>query len=160
MGGGGGDRRPLVVLLCLALLAVALFVTGAVGASGGPDGGGGSSLVPQVSLGRGLTADDLRVTSGSCAVEGTSISFVGGCALQVVPADGGRPWSDVTRRARLDVETGTVTVAATIMGKRIDADLDAGEDVRLVFTRDGGDLSLACLAVGSCQVILSEDTVP
>ncbi len=159
MSGSGGDRRPLVVLFCLALVAVAVFVTGAVGVAGGHEGGG-TPWMPKVPLGGALGADDLQVESGSCAVEGTTITFTGGCALKVVPVVGGWPWSDVTRRARLVVDTGSVNVAATVMGKRIDADLGSGEDVRLVFTRDGGDLVLGCLAIGGCKVVLAEDTVP
>ena len=156
---GGGDRRPLVVLLCLALLAVALFVLGAVGVAGGHEGGGTPRL-PKVALGSALDGADLKLESGSCAVEGTTITVTGGCALKVVPVTGGWPWSDVTFRARLVVDTGSVNVAATVMGKRIDADLDAGNDVRLVFTREGGELALGCLAIGGCKVVLTEDTVP
>lgn len=157
---GSSDRKPLIVLLCLAVLAVAVFVVGAVGASAGPGAGGLPAWARTLSLGRTLTPADLHVAGGTCQIDGSSISVSGACALRVAPVEGGWPWSDVTRRARLVAGDGGVNVAVTVQDQPIDTDLDPGENVRLTFTREGGDLVLRCRVLTGCVVVLAEDSVP
>lgn len=145
-----------MVLAVLVAVGIALFVTGAVGAARAdpepewPDPFG--SFTPA----DGLRAEELSVTSGACSV-GETIDFAGGCALAVAPVEGGWPWQRVTRTVRLVGVLGTVRMGLTVQGKALRTDLDPGDDVRLTFTRDGGDLVLACLAIGGCTVALAED---
>jgi len=154
------DRRPLIVLAVLAVVAVVLFAFGAFGAAGSdpepawPDWSGG------LSLGDPLAADDLRVVGGGCSASGTAITFTGACALLVEPVEGGWPWSKVTRRAKLVAGASPVAVTVTVQERALSTRLDPGESVRVTFTRDGGPLALACLGLGECTALLTEDTVP
>lgn len=157
---GGGDRRPLIVLLCLALAAVALFATGAFGAAGKPDTGTSPSWFSGFSLGGRLRPDALVVRAGACSVSGATITFTGGCELEITPVEGGFPWTDATRRAKLVAGEAPVAVALTVQERALTTTLDPGEAVRLVFTRDAGRLALGCLGLGSCTATLAEDSGP
>lgn len=150
------NRKPLVVLAVLVLLAITLYVTGAVGAAGGGRDAAWSNPIGGVSVGDLLRPDELAATDGNCSV-GAVITFAGGCRLQVAAVEEGWPWQRVTRSIRLVGGAGRVRVSLTIQGKALRTDLDPGDDVRLTFTRDGGELGLACFAVGGCTVTLAED---
>lgn len=151
-----GKRTPLVVLAVLVVLAIGLYVTGAAGAAGGRPEAGWSNPLAGVSVGDRLRPEELARVEGDCSVAAT-ITFVGGCRLAVAPVEGGWPWQRVTRSVRLVGGTGQVRLALTVQGKALRTDLDPGDDVRLTFTRDGGELTMACLAVGGCTVALAED---
>lgn len=157
---GSSDRRPLVVLAVLAVAAVALFALGAAGAAGSDSGPSWPEWADGSALGDPLTAEDLRVVSGGCSASGTLITFTGSCALLVEPVEGGWPWSKVTRRAKLVAGASPVAVTVTVQERALSTRLDPGESVRVTFTRDGGPLALACLGLGECTALLTEDTVP
>lgn len=150
------NRKPLIVLVVLVVLAIVLFVTGAVGASRGRPGAGWSNPFGAFSPGDTLRPGELTATGGACAA-GTTITFAGGCSLRVAAVEGGWPWQRVTRSARLTGVSGAVKVGLSVQGKALSTDLDPGDDVRVTFTRDGGALELACLAVGGCTVALAPD---
>ena len=145
-----GDRKPLIVLVALVLLVVALAVTGAVGAGRGREAGTRASWFYRGGGGGGLGPDEVRVDSGACAVSGGAITLNGVCGLVVDPVRGGWPWSRAVRKVRLQVGQGSVVVVQRVQDRTMKSTLDAGEDVRLVFTRDGGPLQLGCLSPGGC----------
>lgn len=149
-----GDRKPLVVLVALVLLVVALAVTGAVGAGRGREAGTRASWFDRDGGGSGLGPDEVRRESGACAVSGTAVTLTGACGLVVEPVRGGWPWARAVRRVRLQVGQGSVVVVQRVQDRTMKTTLDAGEDVRLVFTLDGGPLSLGCLSPGGCAANL------
>ncbi|MGD8214025.1 hypothetical protein [Aestuariimicrobium sp. Y1814] len=150
------DRKPVIVLVCLAVLVVVLAIIGAVAVARSPTGGVRESWFGSPQGGR-LDPADLRVASGACDVSGLVLTFTGACTLAVTPVDGGLPWADAVRRVRLQASTGRVVVAVQVQDRTMRTTLDPGEDIRLVFTRDGGPLSLGCLAVGGCSAALAQD---
>lgn len=157
---GTSDRRPLIVLAVLAVVAVALFAFGAVGAAGSDSGPSWPDWADGSSLGDPLTAADLRVVSGGCSASGTLITFTGSCALLVEPVEGGWPWSQATRRAKLVAGASPLAVTVTVQDRVLSTHLDPGESVRVTYTRDGGPLALTCLGLGDCTALLTEDTGP
>ncbi|MBO1031403.1 hypothetical protein IPV09_08645 [Tessaracoccus sp. SD287] len=153
------DRKPLIVLLGLALLVLVLFAAGVVGAGRRPAAETNPSWFGAPRGGQ-LEPDALVLVSGACSVSGSSLNLNGGCAFEVTPVQGGLPWSDAVRRAKLRVTGGVVIVAVRIQGRTMSTTLDPGEDVRLVFTRDGGPLTLGCVMVGGCTAVLLGDSGP
>lgn len=151
------DRKPLIILAALALVAVALYVVGAVGAgraeSGAPWPGWAS---PGSAPGDQLTPADLTGSDG-CSIDGAVISFAGTCQVTVRKVTDGWPWQAVTRRALLGVVAGPVDLRVTLAGKALKADLDPGDEIRLTYTRDGGDFTLACRTLTGCVVTLAQD---
>ena len=145
-----GDRKPLLVLVALVLLVVALAVTGAIGAGRGSAATTRTSWFDRGGGGGGLRPDEVHADSGACAVSGGTITLTGVCGLVVDPVRGGWPWSRAVRRVRLRVGQGSVVVVQRVQDRTMKSTLDAGEDVRLVFTRDGGPLSLGCVSPGGC----------
>lgn len=145
-----GDRKHRIVLVALVLLVVALAVTGAVGAGRGREAGTRASWFDRGGGGSALAPDEVRRKSGACAVSGTAITLTGACELVVEPVRGGWPWARAVRRVRLQVGQGSVVVVQRVQDRTMKSTLDAGEDVRLVFTRDGGPLSLGCVSPGGC----------
>lgn len=152
------DRKPLIVLGVLAVVAVVVYVVAVIGA------GRGSTAepwpqwaTPDFSPGDPLTTDDLRGSSG-CGIDGAAITFTGVCRVEVSEVTGGWPWQAATRRAVLVVAAGPVDLSVTLAGKALRTGLDPGEDIRLTYTRDGGDFALACANLAGCAVTLTEDT--
>lgn len=150
------SRKPLIVLVVLVVLAIVVYVSGAVAATRGGSDGGWSNPFGGLNVGDRLEVSELAVADGNCNA-GSTIAFLGACRLTVAPVSGGWPWQRVTRTLRLVGGQGAVKVALAVQGKTLRTDLDPGDDVRLTFTRDGGDLVLACLAVGGCTVTLAAD---
>jgi len=151
------DRKPLIVLGVLAVVAILLFVLGAFGAGRGAAAGGMPGWAsPHSSSGDQLTSADLRGSS-ACDITGATITFVGGCAVEVAPVTGGFPWEKATRRAILTAGPQPVNLTVTLAGKTLRTDLDPGDDIRLTYTRDGGTFVLTCLSVSGCVVVLSKD---
>ncbi len=152
------DRKPLVVLAVLGVLAVALFVAGVLGTGRtATDPGWPSWATPQFAPGDPLPVEDLSGSSG-CSIEGAVITFTTACRVEVARVTGGWPWQAATRRALLVVSAGPVDLAVTLAGKALRTGLDPGEDVRLTYTRDGGDFALACGSLSGCAVVLTEDS--
>ncbi|MDI9628740.1 MAG: hypothetical protein QM286_09385 [Acidobacteriota bacterium] len=150
-------RKPIIVLSLLALLAAGLFAIGAVGASGSvPAGQWPKWASPKPVGGEPLTVEDLRLSPG-CVLQDATLSFIGGCVVEVSPLDEGFPWLRVTRAANLTAGPQTVGVTVSLAGKTLHTNLDPGENVRLTFTREGGAVTLTCTAVTSCTVRLAED---
>jgi hypothetical protein len=151
------DRKPLIVLGVLALVAILLFVFGAFGAGRGASSTGMPEWAsPKRSSGDQLTAADLRGSPG-CDITGVTISFVGGCAVDVQSVTGGFPWEKATRRAILTAGPQPINLTVTLAGKTLRTDLDPGDDIRLTYTREGGTFVLTCLAVSGCVAVLSQD---
>jgi hypothetical protein len=150
------SRKPLIVLAVLVVLAIVVYVSGAVGAARNGGGDGWTNPFGSLNVGDRLDVSELAVADGNCNA-GEVITFQGACRLGVAPVTGGWPWQRVTRTLRLVGAQGSVKVALAVQGKTLRTDLDPGDDVRLTFTRDGGDLVLACLAVGGCTVGLAAD---
>lgn len=152
-----GARKPLILLAVLGLLAIGLFVFGAAGAGRGVAAGGWPQWPsPNPSSGDHLTADDLRGSS-TCTLEGATISFVGGCVVEVQQVTEGFPWQRVTRRAMLTAGPQPVGLTVTLAGKTLHTTLDPGEGVRLTYTREGGTFALACASLTPCSVLLAKD---
>ena len=152
------DRKPLIVLAVLAVLAVVVYVVGVVGAGrDGTDDPWPDWATPDFSPGDPLLADDLTGSSG-CSIEGPVITFLGACRVDVRPVTGGLPWQSATRRALLVVAAGPVDLSVTLAGKALRTDLDPGDDIRLTYTRDGGDFTVVCGSNLGCAVTLTEDS--
>ena len=153
------DRKPILVLVGLALLVVVAFVAGTVGIARSPAAETRGSWFGSTQGGR-LEPDDLVRSSGACSRSGATVSVAGACAFEVTKVQGGLPWSDAVRRAKLRVTSGVVVVTVRIQDRTMTTTLDPGEDVRMVFTRDGGPLTLVCATIGGCTVVLLEDSGP
>lgn len=150
-------RKPIIVLGVLALLAAGLFAIGAVGASGSvPTGQWPKWASPKPVGGEPLTVDDLRL-SPDCVLQDATLSFIGGCVVEVSPLDEGFPWLRVTRATNLTAGPQAVGVTVSLAGKTLHTNLEPGESVRLAFTREGGAVALTCAALTSCTVRLAED---
>lgn len=147
------DRKRPVLLLVLAALALIGYAAGAL-ASPGPDG---DATWRERLTGR-TTADplqpvDLRRTSGTCTWEGSVLRVPGSCALTVDPLDQ-RVTLHPVRAATLHAGH-PVHVVLVVEGKRIEMDLEAGEDLRVTAGPAGTQLALGCLAAPTpCQLTL------
>lgn len=149
------DRKSVVILVCLVVLVLVLAVVGGVGAARSPAGVRDSWFGS--STGGQLDPADLRVDSGACAVSALVVTFTGACGVIVEPVEGGFPWSDAVRRVRLQASVGRVVVVVRVQDRTMTTTLDPGEDIRLVFTREGGPLSLGCVAISGCTAVLAQD---
>ena len=151
------QRKPLIILAALVLLAVVVYVVGLAGAgrdeSAAPWPGWAS---PASAPSDQLTPADLTGSDG-CSIEGAVISFAGTCRVTVRALTEGLPWQAVTRRALLGVVAGPVDLRVTLAGKALKADLDPGDEIRLTYTREGGDLTLTCRTLTGCVATLSAD---
>ena len=151
------ERKPLIILAALLLVAVAVYLVGVAGAGRGesaalwPDWAG-----PGSAPGDPLTPADLTGSDG-CSIDGAVISVAGTCRVTVRATTEGWPWQAVPRRARLGVVAGPVDLRVTLAGKALKADLDPGDEIRLTYTREGGDFTLTCRIPTGCVVTLRAD---
>lgn len=152
------ERKPLIVLGVLAVVAIIVYLVAVVGAGRDtaadpwPDW-----ATPGFSPGDPLTTDHLAGSSG-CGIDGPVITFTGVCRVEVSEITGGWPWQSATRRALLVVTAGPVDLGVTLAGKALRTGLDPGDDIRLTYTREGGDFALACANLAGCAVVLTEDS--
>ena len=125
------ERKPLIVLGVLAVVAIIVYLVAVVGA------------------GRDTAADPWP--------DWATPGFSPGDPL-TAEITGGWPWQSATRRALLVVTAGPVDLGVTLAGKALRTGLDPGDDIRLTYTREGGDFALACANLAGCAVVLTEDS--
>jgi len=153
------NRKPLIMAGVVAGIVVLLFVVG-VGFGGGDDRSADASLrsrLDGISPVAPLTAADLLLTAGRCAVSGQQITVQQGCTFSIAAFGGTFDLGPVTKRGTLGVVSapGTVTVGMTIEGTDAAQELEPGATTDLTVGRAGGSLTLACPGLTACRLQLS-----
>ncbi|MCD4849621.1 hypothetical protein LN996_02220 [Arthrobacter sp. AK01] len=151
------NRTPIMVVIACGVVAVLVLVFG-VSCGGGNDdaaadwqgGFSGTAVAAK------LTAADLSVQSGSCSASDTQLVVTGACVFEVKEFGGGWfSFGPPTKRARLAPQQ-LVRVSLFIQGTRAEQDSGPGKTVDVTFGTSGGQLGIACLAIGACVLQLQE----
>lgn len=146
------ERKPILVLAAVGLVVVGLYAAGVVGASG--DRGDGSAdwrrRLGAQDRATPLRPDDLRMSSGSCTWIGQTLRIPSRCTLLVDP---GATLTTTPVRAATLTGSLPMTVVMVVQDRRIEADLEVGESLRITVGPEGGSVELVCRALDqTCQL--------
>ncbi|WP_311214827.1 MULTISPECIES: hypothetical protein [unclassified Arthrobacter] len=151
------NRTPILVVIACGVIAILVLVFG-VSCGGGNDDAAadwqGGFSGPAV--GAKLTAADLSVQSGSCSASDTQLVVTGACVFEVEEFGGGLfSFGPPTKRARLAPQQ-AVTVFLFVQDTRAEQDSGPGKTVDVTFGTSGGQLGIACRALGVCVLLIQE----